>query len=186
MLSLGIDRSRSLRGALSGAIAAAVWAFQQPLDKLVFGSRFDDVELLGKAITRGDGWYPVGLAWHMGNGALFGAAYSNIAPVLPIPAVLRGPAAALVEQTVVWPLGAVSDRFHPARSKLPTLAGNRRAFAQELWRHLLFGILLGELERRLNPEPEPVPPLDAADYSSNGHGQLDHAVGVTTHGSAEQ
>ena len=33
--------------------AAAVWAVEQPLDKLVFGSRYDDVELLGKAVTRG-------------------------------------------------------------------------------------------------------------------------------------
>ncbi len=185
MLSLGIDRTRTLRGAVSGAVAAAVWAFQQPLDKLVFGSSLDDVELLGKVITRGDGWYPIGLAMHMGNGALFGAVYSNLAPVLPIPPALRGAAAALLEHTAAWPLGAVSDRIHPARDELPTIAGNKRAFAQELWRHLLFGILLGELERRLNPEPDPVPPLDAADYSSNGHGQLDHAVGVTTHGSTE-
>ncbi len=184
LLSLGIDRTRTLRGAVSGAIAAAVWALQQPLDKLVFSSPFDDVELLGKAITRGDGWYPVGLALHVGNGALFGAVYSNLAPLLPVPPALRGPAAALIEQAAVWPLGAVSDRIHPARAELPTVAGNRRAFAQELWRHLLFGVLLGELERRLNPEPAPVPPLDPADYSSNGHGQLDHAVGVTTHGSA--
>jgi hypothetical protein len=55
-------------------------------------------------------------------------------------------------------------------------------FAQELWRHLLFGLILGELERRANAEPEPVPPPEERDYSSNGHGQLDHTVGAGTHG----
>ncbi len=182
MLSIGIDRTRTLRGAVSGAVAAAVWACQQPLDKLVFRSRLDDVELLGKALARHHNWYPIGLAWHIGNGALFGAVYTNLAPVLPLAPVLRGPAAALIEHTAAWPLGAVSDRIHPAREELPKLAGNRRAFAQELWRHLLFGLVLGELERRVNAEPEPVPAPEEPDYSSNGHGRLDNTVGVSTHG----
>jgi hypothetical protein len=55
-LSPPIDRTRTLRGAVCGAVAAAVWAIQQPLDKVAFGSRFDDVELLGKAVTRGPRW----------------------------------------------------------------------------------------------------------------------------------
>jgi hypothetical protein len=184
-LTLGIDRTRTLRGAVCGAVAAAVWAVQQPLDKLAFRSRYDDVELLGKAVTRGDGWYPIGLAWHMENGALFGALYANLAPVLPLPPTLRGPAVALVEHTALWPLTSLGDRLHPARRELPALAGNRRAFTQGLWRHLLFGAVLGELERRLNAEPEPVPPPAGADYSSNGHGRIEHTVSVGQPGPAE-
>ena len=84
-MSNGTVSNRTLNGALAGAIAALAWAFQQPLDKLVFRSRYDDVELLGKAVTRGDGWYPAGLALHMQNGALFGAVYANVAPVVPLP-----------------------------------------------------------------------------------------------------
>jgi hypothetical protein len=177
-LSPGIDSTRTLRGAVCGAVAAAVWALQQPLDKLAFSSRHDDVEFLGKAVTRGEQWYPAGLALHLQNGAAVGAVYANLAPVLPVPPVLRGPVIALAEHLVFWPLGAVSDRFHPARKELPALAGNRRAFAQEAWRHVLFGIVLGELERRLNAEPEPAPPEAEADFSSNGHGTLEHAVTV--------
>ena len=79
---------------------------------------YDDVELLGRAVTSGP-WYPVGLAIHAGNGALFGAAYAIVAPALPLPAVLRGPAAALFEHVALWPLGRVSDRVHPARDQLP-------------------------------------------------------------------
>jgi hypothetical protein len=181
-LSIGIDRTRTLRGAVSGAVAAALWAVQQPLDKLAFRSRYDDVELLGKAVTRNDSWYPLGFAMHMQNGALFGAVYANLAPTLPIPPALRGPALALGEHVALWPLGALTDRLHPAREELPTLAGNRRAFYQAAWRHLLFGVILGELERRLNAEPEPAPPVVEADYSSNGHGRIEHAVSVSASG----
>jgi hypothetical protein len=159
-------------------VAAAVWGLTQPLDKLAFNSAYDDVELLGKSVVRGDGWYAVGFGMHMLNGALFGGAYANLAPVLPLPAALRGPAAALFEHVAMWPLGAVSDRVHPARNELPKLSGNRAAFLQSTWRHLLFGLILGELERRVNAEPEPAPPEPEADYSSNGHGSLEHAVSV--------
>jgi hypothetical protein len=178
ILSPGIDRTRTLRGAVSGAVAAAVWGLQQPLDKLAFSSRYDDVELLGKAVTRGDGWYAIGFGLHIGNGALFGAVYSNLAPAMPIPPVLRGPAAALAEHLALWPLGAITDRVHPARKELPGLSGNRPAFLQSTWRHLVFGLVLGELERRVNAEPEPAPPEPHSDFSSNGHGSLEHAVSV--------
>ncbi len=178
LLSAAIDRTRTLRGALCGAVAAAVWALQQPLDKVLFGSRYDDVELLGKAVTRGEGSYPIGLAMHMGNGAAFGAVYALVAPTVPLPPSLRGPAAGLLEHSLLWPLVGFTDRLHPARKELPKLAGNRRAFAQATWRHLLFGLVLGELERRLNAAPEPAPPSPEAEYSSNGHGSLEHAVSV--------
>jgi hypothetical protein len=185
-LSWRIDRTRTLRGAVCGSVAAAVWALQQPVDKLVFGSRYDDVELLGKAMTRGEGWYPIGLAMHIGNGAAFGAAYANVAPALPLPPPVRAPAVAMLEHVGFWSLGALTDRFHPARNDLPRLTGNRRAFAQATWRHLLFGVLLGELERRLNATPEPAPPEPEADYSSNGHGRIEHAVTVTGPGPSHE
>jgi hypothetical protein len=178
-LPLGFDRTRTLRGAVAGAVAAAVWAVQQPLDKLAFGCRYDDVELLGRAFARGEGWYPLGLALHMGDGAAFGSLYANLAPTLPLPAMLRGPAAALTEHAVLWPAVRLTDRLHPARHELPKLSGSRRAYAQAVWRHLLFGVVLGELERRLNAVPEPVPPAPEPDYSSNGRGHLEGTVTVS-------
>jgi hypothetical protein len=177
-VAFDIDRTRTLRGAVCGAVAATVWALEQPLDKLALSSRYDDVEWLGKAITRGDGWYPAGLAMHIANGAVFGGVYANVSPLLPLPAMARGPVLAVTEHLVLWPLCGLSDRFHPARKELPVLAGNRRAFAQSAWRHLVFGIALGELERRLNAEPEPAPQEAETDFSSNGHGSLEHAVSV--------
>ena len=62
---------------------------------------------------------------------------------------------------------------------MPRLTGNRAAFLQATWRHLLFGFVLGELERRANPEPEPAEdPPPVTDSSTNGHGSFEYAVGV--------
>ena len=177
---MALDRARTARGALAGALAAGVWAAQQPLDKRVFASDYDDVELLGKAVTRGSAWLPVGIALHLSNGAAFGAVYANVAPVVPLPAWARGPLAALVESAGIWPLAGFAERVHPARDELPPLAGNARAFAQATWRHLLFGVVLGELERRLNPPADEVPPPYEALVSPNGHGEIEHAVAASS------
>jgi len=166
-------------GALAGAIAAAVWAAQQPLDKRLFGSDYDDVELLGKLVTRSSGWQPAGFAMHVANGAAFGAVYALLRPLVPAPPLLAGATAGLAEHAALWPLGRVVDRHHPARSELKPLGGNRRALAQATWRHLLFGLTLGALERRLNAEGE-FEPLEGVPVSSNGHGNIEQAaVGAT-------
>ena len=76
--------AQTARGALAGAVAAGIWIAQQPLDKAVFGVDYDDAELLGKAVTQGPAWLPVGAAMHVGNGAVFGALYANVAPRIPL------------------------------------------------------------------------------------------------------
>lgn len=146
-----IDPARTARGAAAGAIAAALWAAQQPADQRVFGVRYDDTELLGKLVTRGPAWRPVGLAMHLANGAAFGAGYAVLRDRIPLPAAARGPFVAMVENVGSWPAVAASDRVHPARDELPKLWRTPGAFAQATWRHLLFGVALGEIERRLNP-----------------------------------
>jgi hypothetical protein len=165
---------RTLHGALAGGIAAAVWAAQQPLDKRVFGCDYDDTELLGKLVTRGPEWRPIGIAMHVGNGALFGGAYALGKPFLPGPPVLRGVVAALAEHAATWPGVQLADRYHPARGDMPGLWGSGRALAQATWRHALFGAVLGALEHTLNDrsadEPPPVP------ASSNGHGDIEAAA----------
>ncbi len=173
---MAVDRTRTLRGALAGVTAAAVWAAQQPLDKRVFGVAYDDAELLGRFVTRTRAAYPVGVALHLLNGAVFGAVYANVRSSLPVPAPLRGPLAGLAEHVATWPGTTALARVQP---ELPQLWGSGRAFAQATWRHLLFGAVLGELERRLNPpdsEPQPVDPVTAA---SNGHGSPEHLVTIS-------
>jgi xanthosine utilization system XapX-like protein len=171
-----VKLQRSLGGALAGSVAASVWAAQQPLDKRVFECDYDDVELLGKLVTRGREWPVAGAAMHAANGALFGAVYSQLRPFVPAPPVAVGLLAGLLEHAAFWPLGRLIDRYHPARGELVSLSGNRRAFAQAAWRHALFGAVLGGLEALINDrssdEPPPIP------YSSNGHGSLEATVSV--------
>ena len=173
-----VDVRRTARGALAGAVAAGVWAAESPLDARLFGVPYLDQELLGKAVTRGPLWHAVGVAMHVANGALFGAVYANLAPAVGLPPWARGPAAGLAEHLATWPLTALLDR-HPAGDELPRLAGSPRAFAQATWRHLVFGAVLGELERRLNPPPAPPPGPYEHTISSNGHGNIEHAVGAS-------
>jgi len=170
-----MELRRSLNGGLAGAAAATVWAAQQPLDKRLFRSSYDDLELLGKLVTRGSGWPAAGFAIHVLNGAAFGAGYALVRPLAPGPGLAAGVSAALAEHLALWPLSALVDRHHPARAHLVPLSGNRRAFAQATWRHLLFGLVLGELERRLNP-PGQFEPLEGVPVSSNGHGNIEHAA----------
>ena len=168
---MAFDRTRTLRGALAGTVGAAVWLAQQPLDRRAFGVDYDDAELLGRLIARGrPAATLVGAAVHLQNGALFGALYANVAPSIPLPPVLRGPLTGLLEHVVTWPAVLLVD---------PPLFRNGRGFAQSAWRHALFGLVLGELERRLNPPAAELVPVDEAAVASNGHGSAAHLVGTS-------
>jgi hypothetical protein len=160
---MALDRTRTLRGALAGSAAAAVWLAQMPLDKHAFGCDFDDTQALGDLTGGGPA---VGTLLHLGNGAAFGAVYANVAPRLRIPPALRGPVVGLAEHLLTWPAMALVDA---------DLARSPRAFLQSAWRHLVLGAVLGELERRLNGPAELRPVSDAA-VASNGHGSAEHLV----------
>ena len=120
-------------------MAAGVWAAQEPLDIKVFGVEYSDPELLAKPFG---GSRVIGLPIHLANGAAFGAVYALVAARVPGPGALKGAAAGLAEDLATWPL----TRFLPGVN----LWGNRRAFWQAAWRHLLFGVLLGVIEERLS------------------------------------
>jgi hypothetical protein len=166
------DAKRTLNGALAGAAAAGVWAAQQPLDKRVFGCGFDDVQLLGKAVTRGPLWPLAGLLLHLQNGAIFGALYANLpAATRRLPASARGPLAGLAEHLATWSAAGLAWRSHPARGEI-----DQPSFWQATWRHALFGFVLGELEHRLNGDGDE-PEIDfSAVVSTNGHGRIEDAV----------
>jgi hypothetical protein len=173
---MSFDVRRAIRGAAAGAIAGLLWAAQQDVDKRVFGVDYDDTELLGKFITRGPGWRPIGMALHVANGAAFGAVYATLAPRLSGPGWAKGAAAGLAEHMASWPLVGMVDRIHPAGAEMADLQGNRAAFAQATWRHLLFGIVLGELEERFNGPERPPGAAAFPPASSNGHGDISRAA----------
>jgi hypothetical protein len=140
----------SLRGGIAGAAATVVMTLEQPLDKRMFDSEYDDVKILGKLVTRRDDWRAIGFALHVQNGAILGAAYARLKPFLPGPPAVRGLLAGLIEHLATWPLTALVDRYHPARKELPKLIASRRAFGQATIRHAVFGIVLGLVEHALD------------------------------------
>ena len=175
---MALNGTRTLRGALAGAAGVAVWAAQQPLDKRVFGVDYDDVELLGKFVTREPAWLPIGLAPCTSSTArLFGALYANVAPSLPGPrAGARRARSGSPSTSRRGRRRCCSTASTPRRATCRQLWGNPRAFAQATWRHALFGFVLGEVERRLNPPADAPAPIDDAAVASNGHGSAEHLV----------
>jgi len=130
------------RFAAAGAVAATAWALLEPLDRRLFRYDYSDVAVLGKFVTRGPAWRPIGFALHVVNGAAFGLAYREAKR-------RRGWSAlrlALLEHVALYPLSALVDRRHPARGSkgVPKLV-TPRAFGQATVRHAVFGALLGRL-----------------------------------------
>jgi hypothetical protein len=133
------------RAAAAGVAGTLVWAALEQADLRLFRHDYSDVAVLGKAVTRGRAWPAAGLALHAANGAVFGLAYAEVRRRRDVSAVRL----ALLEHVVLFPLGAVVDRAHPARgeaglAKLWSLP----AFAQATLRHAVFGATLGALSRR--------------------------------------
>jgi hypothetical protein len=130
------------RSAAAGAAAATAWALLEPIDRRLFRYDYSDVAVLGKLVTRGPAWRPVGLALHAANGAVFGLAYHELRR-------RRGSSAvrlALLEHVCLYPLSLLIDRHHPARGTegVPKLM-RLRPFGQATVRHALFGVLLSRL-----------------------------------------
>ena len=134
---------------MAGAVAATVWSAIEPIDKRLFRCDYSDVAVLGKAVTRGPAWLPLGLTIHAVNGAIFGLAFYEARRRVPIEPRRLALGMALAEHVALYPLGYFIDRYHPARGEegVPPLLTNSRAFGQATVRHTLFGILLGRLAR---------------------------------------
>jgi hypothetical protein len=122
--------SRRLRAVAAGAAAAVIWGLQEPLDRRVFGCDYSDVEFLGR------GRRSVGFVVHAANGALFGVLFDLVRQRVDLDQRRSAIGLALAEHMAFWPLIVVVDR---------ALLTSPRAFAQETWRHLLFGWVLGRL-----------------------------------------
>jgi hypothetical protein len=137
----------SARAAAAGAVAATIWALQEPLDQRVLRCDFSDVAILGKGVTGGPRWREAGFALHALNGALFGLAFHAARSRSSVPPRQLAFAMAMTEHVASWPLCGLVDRYHPARGEpgIPPLLTSGRAFAQATWRHALFGVLLGRL-----------------------------------------
>ena len=135
-----------MRGAAAGAVAAAAWAAGEPVLGRLARTSYSDVRLLGRMVTRGRAWPAAGLALHLGNGALFGAAFER----LGLRGMKAGIVAAQLENLALWPAFLVVDRIHPDRrsGEWPPLVRSPRIALYEITAHALFGAVLGALAGR--------------------------------------
>jgi hypothetical protein len=122
--------SPRVRAAAAGAVAAAVWGLQEPLDRRVFGCDYSDVLFLGR------GRRSLGFAVHIANGALFGIAFDAARRRVDVDQRRLALALAVGEHIALWPFIILVDR---------DLVTSPRAFAQATYRHALFGFVLGRL-----------------------------------------
>ena len=113
-----------MRAALAGAVAATVWGLQEPIDRRVFRCDYSDVRLVG------------GLPVHALNGALFGLAFAAVRRRTNVDQTRLAVGLAVAEHTALWPLLGLLA---------PEVAKSPRAFAQGVYRHVLFGYLLAKL-----------------------------------------
>ena len=128
-------------------MAALAWATLEPLDRRVFGCDYSDLAVLGKAVVRGRGWRPAGLAIHAANGAAFGLVFERLRRRVAVEPQRLALGLALAEHVGLYPLCYFVDRHHPRRGEpgIPPLLANPRAFGQATVRHACFGWLLGRL-----------------------------------------
>jgi hypothetical protein len=133
------------RAAAAGAAAATLWGLAEPIDRRLLRCDYSDIALLGKAVTQGPAWRPLGFALHAANGAAFGLAYNEARRVTGIPPRPLALGMAMAEHVGLYPLSWFVDRYHPARGEegIPPLLTNPRAFLQATWRHAVFGAALG-------------------------------------------
>jgi len=139
-------RAETRRGAAAGVVAAAAWAAGEPVLRRLARTPYSDVRLLGRAVTRRRGWPLAGVALHLANGALFGAAFGRVG----LRGMRAGIVAAELENLALWPAFVVVDRVHPDRREgnWPSLVCDRRVAAYEFAVHALFGSVLGALTER--------------------------------------
>ncbi len=138
-----------MRAAGAGAAAAVVWFACDPLLKRVFGTPYADSQLAGPFLTRGRLEPLANLATHTAAGAAFGVAFVALGGR----GARAGVAAAVAENTLLWPAIAVLERVHPKRrdGTWPPLARDPRAFACATAGHALFGAALGRLASGAGP-----------------------------------
>jgi len=129
------------KGAAAGAAAAAVWYACDPLLKRLFRTPYADSQLVGPFLASGRLEPVANLGTHCAAGAAFGHVFARLGGR----GVRAGVAAAVVENTLLWPGLTLVERVHPRRrdGSWPRLVTSGRAFASATAGHALFGALLG-------------------------------------------
>jgi hypothetical protein len=139
------------RAAVAGGIATFVYLGIMYADMAITHYLTDDLLLVGRPFTADKlKARLLGFIAHLGFGTTLGLIYGALVRRrLPGSGWARGIIMALMENSLLWPLTFLVDRYHPAvcSGEMPHL--NRPIpIAQELVRHIGFGVVLGALYGR--------------------------------------
>ncbi len=147
------------RAAIAGLVATLVYSLVMYGDMRLTGQRFNDVRFLeglleGQSVPQKR--VPL-LAWslHLLNGVLLAEVYATIGKrFLPGPDWVKGSLFGELFTLALWGATPLIDTYHPMIQSgyLPRLA-NRSLLAQNLARHLFFGLTLGLLYQDQDPDP---------------------------------
>jgi hypothetical protein len=132
--------NRVARGAIVGAAAGIAWKALEPLLQREFRSAYSDAGIASRFVTQS----PVGeYVTQAIGGALFGGAFARLGGR----GIEQAVAAALVENTALWPLVWVVQRWHPdvQAGRWPKPFSDPGAIQVSFAGHALYGILLGAL-----------------------------------------
>lgn len=135
------------RVVIAGLAGGFAYLVEQAIDLRVFRVHTDDLQLLGRFFSPNPRvWQMVGFGLHCFNAVGLAGIYALFGRFLPGPGWLRGIMFAQIENTLLWPLALLLDRYHPGR-KAGTLATYNAPipFLQGILRHLAYGVVLGIL-----------------------------------------
>src|SRR5690348_919105 len=135
------------RAVMAGLAGGFAYLIEQSIDLRVFRVNVDDIQLLGRFFSSNPRvWPAIGLAIHCFNAISLACVYALLGRYLPGPGWLRGIIFAQIENTLLWPITLILDRYHPGR-KAGTLAAYNAPvpFLQGILRHLAYGAVLGLL-----------------------------------------
>jgi len=131
----------------AGLVSGAAFLVAQTIDRSIVRNKVDDRVLLGRLLpvppSRATAF---GTAMHLANSVIFSTVFRLVGrDLLSGPMWWRGVVFATVENTLLYPI-AIFEDFHPAlRDGQMDSFQSWTAFAQETWRHVVLGAVLGAL-----------------------------------------
>lgn len=108
-------KQRAIAGAIAGLPGGLAHALTNEIDRRMLNYDADDMLMVtGMFMTDKHMARKIGFGIHLGLAMAFGATYAVVLnPQNPPDALRKGVAAALTENTVLWPLVIPLDTYHP-------------------------------------------------------------------------
>jgi len=138
--------------AIAGAVATLVYSIAMEGDRFLTGNYFSDIRFIEGVLAgeKREKRFTI-LAWtiHLLTGIALAEIYAGMMKrFLPGPNWLKGAIFGEIFIVSLWWLTPLADKHHPLikNGEMPKLA-NWSSFAQNLARHLAFGLTLGLLYR---------------------------------------